>query len=138
MKSTVYDFTPPNIIGALGDDTLDRAYATSLDRALRLRKIDAVCLPFRVAPRHLKNVIACMRLMDIIGLAIHPSHQRRIMKFLPSVEKRAREAGFVDVVVKRGKRLVGLNARSRARDKTRSQRELERVCRSIILDLILG
>lgn len=127
MKSTVYNFTPPRIIGALGDATLNRKFSAALDRELKRRSIDAVCLPFQVTPSHLKNLIACMRLMDIVGLAIHPSHQRRIIKFLPSVEKRAREAGFVDVVVRRNNRFVGLNARSRAEGKD---------VRKTIIDLI--
>lgn len=131
MKKTTYDFTPPPIIGALGDETLTKEYAASFERELRRRDTDAVCLPFRVAPRHLKNVVACMRLMDIIGLAIHPSLQKRIMKELPSVEKRARDAGFVDVVTRRNNRFVGMNAQARVAEEGGS-------ITSIMLDLIFA
>lgn len=113
MKKTTHDFSPPPIMGAVGDETLTRRYAATFEREIKRRGLTAVCLPLRVAPRHLKNVVACMKLMDIVGLAVHPSLQKRIMKWLPTVEKRARQAGFVDVVVRKNNRFVGMNARSR-------------------------
>ena len=136
MKKTVYDFTPPQIVGALGDDTLDPAFARTIERTLKKDGRDAVCLPFVVAPRYLKNIVTCMRLMDIVGLAVHPSHGKRIMKWLPSVEKRAKDAGFVDVVVRRGKRFVGLNAWARAAEADVRKNSLEKVRREILIDLI--
>jgi shikimate 5-dehydrogenase len=131
MKKKTYDFSPPPIMGTLGDKTLTRRYASTFEREIKRRGIHAVCLPFRVSPRHLKNVVACMKLMDIAGMAVHPSLQKHMMKRLPNVEKRAREAGFVDVVVRRNNRFVGMNARSRAVEKGTSTT-------GAILDLIFG
>ncbi len=114
MKSTVYDFTSPPTIGALGDATLEPSFARRFERALAAKGFDAVCLPFQVAPRYLKNVVACMKLMDIVGLVVHPSHQRRIGSWLSTTEKLARDSGIVDTVVRQGNRFVGMSAWARA------------------------
>ena len=114
MKSTSYDFSPPRIIGALGDENLDPAFATEFERFLTRRGHNAACLPFRVTPRYLKNVVACMRLMDVAGLVVHAAHARRIVTHLAKMEQEAVELGFVDTVVRRGKDFVGMNAWHRA------------------------
>lgn len=114
MKTTVYEFTPPQIVGALGNAKLEPQFAKAMERELKRRNFFAVCLPFQVEVRHLKNVVACMKLMDVVGLTVHPVHQRRILKHLDRCEKLATDVGFVDTVARRGKKLVGMNAWARA------------------------
>lgn len=110
MKSTSYDFTPPRIIGALGDESLDPAFARAFERQLEKAGHNAACLPFRVAPRYLKNVIACMQLMDIAGLIVHPAHGGAIARYLTHVEDEAKAVGGVDTVVRRDKGFIGTSA----------------------------
>jgi len=114
MISTVYDFTPPHIVGALGDETLDPTFARAYERLMNKDGIEAVCLPFHVAKRNLKNVVACMRLMDITGMVVHPAHCNGIARWLGKTEKLARDIGSVDTIVRKGSQLVGMNAWARA------------------------
>jgi hypothetical protein len=114
MKTTVYEFTPPKIVGALGNSTLEPKFAKAMEREMKKRNFFAVCLPFQVEAKHLKNVVACMHLMDVIGLTVHPVHQRRIIKHLDRLEKMATEVGFVDTIARKGNKLVGMNAWARA------------------------
>jgi shikimate 5-dehydrogenase len=114
MKTTVYEFTPPKIVGALGNATLEPKFAKAMEREIKKRNFFAVCLPFQVEAKHLKNVVACMHLMDVVGLTVHPVHQRRIIKHLDRTERLASEIGFVDTIARRGSKLVGMNAWARA------------------------
>jgi shikimate 5-dehydrogenase len=146
MKPTHHDFTPPTIVGALGDATMDARFARAYEREFRAQKVDAACLPFRVERRYLKNIIACMKLMDVAGIIVHPSHAIAIVRHLPSLDRYAREAGFVDVIVRRGTRFVGLNAfalavlefnRTHKHDvRTVKPTELDRLRRKICGELI--
>jgi len=135
MKPTHYDFTPPTLVGALGDATMDARFARTYERAFRAQGIDAACLPFRVEKRYLKNIIACMKLMDVAGLIVHPSHAVAIARHLPRLDRYAREAGFVDVIVRRGRRFVGMNAFARAvREFLRTQKRAIRTVKPAELD----
>jgi hypothetical protein len=102
MKLT---FTPPTIIGALCERE-DEIPVPLLRRFARLKPRIAF-LPFRVEHRYLKNVVACMKLMDIQGLAVFGRHQREIVCHLSSLSPAARQAGMVDVVLRKGRRLQG-------------------------------
>jgi hypothetical protein len=110
MKTTVYEFSPPLIVGALGDKNLGNDFAKTINRELKHRDCFATCLPFQVEAKYLKNMVACMRLMDIIGLVVHPSHQTRIAKYLNGTNNLAKEVGFVDTVVRRGNKFIGINS----------------------------
>jgi len=110
MKTTVYEFSPPLIVGAIGDKKLGDDFARTIDRELKHRDCFATCLPFQVEASYLKNIVACMHLMDVIGLVVHPSHQTRIAKYLSKTDKLAKQAGFVDTVIRRGNKLVGINS----------------------------
>ncbi len=146
MKPTHHDFTPPTLVGALGDATMDARFARAYERAFRAQNIDAACLSFRVERRYLKNIVACMKLMDVAGIIVHPSHAVAIVRHVPMLDRYAREAGFVDVIVRRGTRFVGMNAfalavmefnRTHTRDiGTVKPAELDRIRRKICGELI--
>lgn len=116
MKSMRYDFTPPPIVGALGGIGLTAAFARSHERALRECGSQAVCLPFQVERRHLKNLISCMRLMDIEGLIVHAGLSSHLARYLDHLDRMAKSTGLVDTVMRRGNRFVGTSALSRAID----------------------
>lgn len=101
-------FATPVIFGALSDGapTVDRAVA----RALSSRVEGAVLLPFQVDRRHLRNIVACMRLMDIQGLIVQGAHRTAILKHLTKLDPLARRLGHVDTVARRGRGFVGFSS----------------------------
>lgn len=100
-------FEPPLIIGALCEGEKD--IPREMFRAFGHLKPRVAFLPFVVERRHLRNTVACMRLMDIAGLAVFGRLRTEITRYLPSLDKGAKLSGEVDVVVRRGKKFVGID-----------------------------
>jgi len=100
------NFEPPMIFGALCDD--EPSSPRGIERAIRSRVAGAVLLPFQVEARHLKNVIDCMKLMDVMGLVVLGAHRKKIAGHVPKLDRSAKAAGRVDVIARRGRGFVGL------------------------------
>ena len=107
LKQRHYQFEAPKIIGIISDKAVPALIQKRLNNHIRRRGISYVCLPFKVEPNYLKNVIACMRLMDIIGLIVVGKHTKLIGRFLPRLDRRARKRGIVNVVLRRKNRFIG-------------------------------
>jgi len=103
-----FEVETPKIIGVLCDRRIPKGLLRRLNRILAKQHSSFVCLPFRVEPKYLKNVIACMQLIDIHGLIITGDHTKRIGRFMTHIDKSAKKTGLVNVIVKRKKRFVGL------------------------------
>lgn len=104
-------FEPPVIIGALCEDEKD--IPQGIFKSFAKLEPRVAFLPFQVERRHLRNTIACMRLMDIAGLVVCGRHRKDILRHLDHIEEAARRAGTVDAVVRRGRRFVGVNVMDR-------------------------
>lgn len=107
MKKATYKLPAYRIIGILNDGHGSYSTARSLEKKIRLRVRDVVCLPFAVEKKYFKNLIACMKLMDVEGLVINANHGKEVIKELSKVDKEARTAGFVDTLIHDGKTLTG-------------------------------
>ena len=108
MKSIAhFEFESPKIIGVLSDRNIPAHLQKRLDGLLKRRRIPYVCLPFRVEPKYLKNVIACMRIMDIEGLIVLGDHARRLARSMAHLTKSAKKAGFVNAIERRKNRFHG-------------------------------
>ncbi len=148
MKKTSYDFSPPPIIGVLGDFKMKASFARKFEREFLAQGHKVACLPFRVEKRYLKNVVECMKLIDVVGLIVHPSYSKTMIRHLPKAEKAAREAGFVDLVVHRDKGFVGMNAWTRTvlqvmdlqKNKSRkiTSKEIDQIQNKICIELLLN
>ncbi len=101
-------FATPVIFGALSDGapSVDRAVA----RALASRAAGSVLLPFQVDRRHLRNIVACMRLMDIQGLVVQGAHRTAILRYLTKLDPLAQKLCHVDTVARRGRAFVGFSS----------------------------
>lgn len=108
MKKIKYKLPTYRIVGVLNDGHDKHATARTLERRIRLRVRDVVCLPFAVEQKYFKNLVACMKLMDVEGLVVEVAHGKRVMKKLNRVDKNARAAGFVDTVTRSGKTFTGM------------------------------
>jgi shikimate 5-dehydrogenase len=106
-KIAHYEFEAPKIIGILSDRTVPSTIQRKFDQVLKRKKLPFVCLPFRVETKHLKNVTACMRLMDIEGIIILGGHERRIKKFVASMDPLSKEAGKVNLLKKKRNKFNG-------------------------------
>lgn len=101
-------FGPPLIIGALCEDR--KEIPRELFKLFGRFGHRIAFLPFEVKRRHLKNTIACMRLMDIAGLVVFGRHRLQIVRHIPSLDKIARHTGSVDIITRKGNRFIGRDA----------------------------
>lgn len=108
MKKIRYKLPAYRIVGVLNNGYDNHTTARALERKIRLRVRDVVCLPFAVEQKYFKNLVACMKLMDVEGLVVDVTHGKRVMSELSRVDKKARAAGFVDTVTRNGKTLTGI------------------------------
>lgn len=102
-RSRKQEFEIPKIIGIISERAIPKSFEKSLSNQISRLKLPYICLPFRVESRYLKNVIACMQLMDIESLIILGNHTQKIKKLMRNLDKSAREARAVNVI-KRSKR----------------------------------
>ncbi|MBN1283076.1 MAG: hypothetical protein JXA24_04805 [Proteobacteria bacterium] len=110
------EFETPVIFGVLCDGR--PAAPRGMERRIRARIPEAVLLPFQVEPRHLKNVLRCMRLMDVEGLIVAGGHRRRMARHITSLDSSARAAALVDVIARSARGFRGYCAEEivRSRD----------------------
>ena len=66
-------------------------------------------LPFQVEKNHLKNLIVCMKLVDLCGLNITVPYKEAVLPFLDRLDSSAQKSGAVNTIVRRGNRFIGFN-----------------------------
>jgi shikimate dehydrogenase len=79
------------------------------NRAFAALGIDAVYVPFAVAPAQLTAAVAGIRALGLCGLNITLPHKSAIMDLLDHVEPDARAIGAVNTVFRDGEKLCGTN-----------------------------
>lgn len=97
-RSKKAEFEMLKIIGVISAKSIPKSIEKSLNREILKLKRPYVCLPFRVETRYLKNVCACMQLMDIEGIIVMGSHTKKMDKFIPNLDKSAKEAKSVNII----------------------------------------
>ena len=107
QEKTTFKFEAPRIVGLISDRMVPINLQKRLDRIFKRNYPEYVCLPFVVEPKYLKNVVACMRLMDIEGLIVLGNHTRRIRRYIPRLDRTAKEARQVNVILRRKKEFFG-------------------------------
>lgn len=132
----------PVIFGALckGTPSVPRA----LERALRAKVRNSVLLPFKVETRHLKNVMECMRLMDVVGLVVDRGHARAIARHVPKLHRSASSSGRVDIIIRKGRGYLGYcvermaqeEAQRSSRSKPKKSKDIERKALRISVELL--
>lgn len=102
-----YTFETPKIVGALCES--EKEIPAELTRRFNRLKANFAFLPFVVERRHLKNTVACMKLVDVAGLVVCGRHRSEIGRHLTHMNAEAKRSGEVDCVVRKAKRFVGIN-----------------------------
>ena len=77
--------------------------------AFRALDIDAVYVPFPVAPRALEAAVAGLRALGVAGFNVTVPHKESVLALLDEVDPIARAIGAVNTVVRDADRLVGTN-----------------------------
>ena len=66
-------------------------------------------LPFQVEKEHLKNLILCMKLIDVEGLNVTAPYKESVISFLDGLDATAKESGSVNAIVRSKNRFIGYN-----------------------------
>ncbi len=115
-------FETPFLFGTLCSESLN--VDPRLARALTKVNPRAVLLPFQVKRSHLRNVIACMQLMDIRGLVVAPAHQQSLTRFIPRLTPLAKRTGCVDTILRETNHFIGHCVLAEALETYLQEREL--------------
>jgi shikimate dehydrogenase len=77
--------------------------------AYRAAGLDAVYLAFAVEPARLKEAIAGVRALGLMGLNVTVPHKQAVMPFLDEIDDIARDTGAVNTIVPSARGLSGTN-----------------------------
>ena len=79
------------------------------NRVFQSLGIDAVFLPFEVAPNHLGDFFRFVETLPVTGLSVTIPHKRRVMRYLDSLDPLAAQIGAVNTIFRRRGKLCGTN-----------------------------
>jgi len=111
-KRNLRKFNADTIFGTLSDKHPVMNRWTEKELKTILPK--AVLLPFQVDKKHLKNVLTCMQLMDVMGLLVEGKHKKNIVKHLPMLDEIAKHAKTVDTIIRTKQSFKGINSQGLA------------------------
>jgi 3-dehydroquinate dehydratase/shikimate dehydrogenase len=80
------------------------------NRAFQSRRLDAVYLPFRVPPAHLKDFMTLAAELPVTGFSVTLPHKQKVMRYLDAADPLARRIGAVNTVWRKAGKWRGLNA----------------------------
>ena len=93
----------------LGDPIAHSLSPAMHNAALTAMDVDAVYVPFRVAPDVLGEAVAGLRALNISGFNVTVPHKTAVMEFLDHISDEARAIGAVNTIVNTSEGLFGHN-----------------------------
>ncbi len=103
-------FKHPSVFGVICKSSRDgnaKALQKKFTRAFKKARLPFVYLTLKVEPKHLKNLILCMKLMDVRGVNIPEAYDKKVIPLLDRLDKSAKLAKKVNVIYMSGKKFVG-------------------------------
>lgn len=97
------------VLGIFGDPVSHSLSPLMQNHALEVAGIDAVYLPFHVAPQQLGQAVAAVRALDLLGVNVTVPHKEAVCAHLDEIDPMARQIGAVNTIVHRQGRLCGYN-----------------------------
>jgi 3-dehydroquinate dehydratase/shikimate dehydrogenase len=97
------------IFGVIADPVAHSKSPSIHNRALHSRRIDAVYLPFRVAPPQLRDWMVLAAGLPVSGFSVTIPHKQRIGRYLDVVEPLAKRIGAVNTVWRKAGKWRGTN-----------------------------
>jgi 3-dehydroquinate dehydratase / shikimate dehydrogenase len=79
------------------------------NRAFQARRVDAVYLPFLVAPVYLRDFFTMAARLPLSGFSVTIPHKQKIIRYLDVVDPLARRIGAVNTVWRKGGKWRGTN-----------------------------
>jgi shikimate dehydrogenase len=97
------------VYGILGWPVEHTASPPMQNAAFAAAGVDAVYVPFAVAPQGLEEAVRGLRALGVRGFNVTLPHKEAIVSLLDAVDADAQALGAVNTVVREGAALVGLN-----------------------------
>ncbi len=104
------DFDHPYVVGIVADRINNKknlALRNSFTSEFKRRQLPFVYLLLKVELEHLKNLLTCMRLMDVIGVNLSLAYEKKVARHLDRLDSSAKASGRVNVIAKKGHKFVG-------------------------------
>ncbi|HEY2736159.1 MAG TPA: shikimate dehydrogenase [Polyangiales bacterium] len=99
-----------DVYGILGHPVGHSRSPAMHNRAFAVLGIDAVYVPFSVAPERLETALRGVRALELRGVNVTLPHKSAIIPLLDEIEADARAIGAVNTVYRSGTKLCGTNS----------------------------
>ena len=97
------------VFGVVADPVRQSISPQVHNRAFQARRMDAIYLPFLVAPTQLKDFFQFADAMPVAGFSVTIPHKQKIIRYLDVVDPLARRIGAVNTVWRKGGKWRGTN-----------------------------
>jgi 3-dehydroquinate dehydratase/shikimate dehydrogenase len=97
------------IYGVIADPVRHSISPAVHNRAFQSRRVDAVYLPFLVAPPNLRDFFAMAARLPLSGFSVTIPHKQKIIRYLDAVDPLARRIGAVNTVWRKAGKWRGTN-----------------------------
>jgi 3-dehydroquinate dehydratase/shikimate dehydrogenase len=97
------------IYGVIADPVRHSISPAVHNRAFQSRRVDAVYLPFLVAPAYLRDFFAMAGKLPLAGFSVTIPHKQKIIRYLDAVDPLARRIGAVNTVWRKAGKWRGTN-----------------------------
>jgi 3-dehydroquinate dehydratase/shikimate dehydrogenase len=97
------------IYGVIADPVRHSISPAVHNRAFQYRRIEAVYLPFLVAPAHVRDFFGLAEKLPIAGFSVTIPHKQKILRYLDIVDPLARRIGAVNTVWRKSGKWRGAN-----------------------------
>ncbi|MBI2092879.1 MAG: hypothetical protein HYT75_07805 [Deltaproteobacteria bacterium] len=101
-------FEHPYAVGLIGQFTAEnRAISRKFNALFKRSRSNFTYLILKTDPACLKNLVLCMKLMDIVGINVSKKYQKMVMPHLDGLDVSAKKAMKVNTVARKGKKFIG-------------------------------
>ena len=97
------------IFGVIADPVRHSISPAVHNRGFQSKRLDAVYLPFLVAPAHLRDFMTTCDKLSVCGFSVTIPHKQRIIRYLDTIDPLARRIGAVNTVWKKAGKWRGTN-----------------------------
>jgi 3-dehydroquinate dehydratase / shikimate dehydrogenase len=97
------------VYGVIADPVAHSKSPQIHNRAFQARRLDAVYIPFLVAPSHLSDWMALATNLPVAGFSVTLPHKQRILRYLDVVDPIAKRIGAVNTVWRKAGKWRGTN-----------------------------
>lgn len=97
------------VYGIIADPVRHSISPAVHNRAFQARRLDAVYLPFRVSPQHLKDFFTLAEKQPVAGFSVTIPHKQKVMRYVDIIDPLARRIGAVNTVWRKAGKWRGAN-----------------------------